>query len=155
MCLSRIFKSLVVMDYFYKSYVETDLATLHYVNFIEPFNVLPTEPLSFDSAHFTSNYTNKVFESNINDPFLRFEEHFFAAVMLYRKNTKVQFEDMPHEVLEFFFHKYKISGTLYFHNKVYQNMLLLIILILQMCIVKFTQNENYQSRNRMCNLRCI
>jgi hypothetical protein len=109
-----MFKSLVAMDYFYKSCVETDLATLHYVTFIESFNVLPTEPLSFDSAHFTSNYTNKVFESNINDPFLRFEEHFFATVMLYRKNTKVQFEDMPHEVLEFFFINIKLVAQFIF-----------------------------------------
>jgi hypothetical protein len=47
-----------------------DLAMLHYVTFIELFAVLPTEALSFDSAHFTSNYTNKVFESKINYPFL-------------------------------------------------------------------------------------
>jgi hypothetical protein len=57
-----IFKSFVAMDSFYKSCAETDLATLHYVTCIELFDVLPTEPLSFDDEQFTNNYTNKVFE---------------------------------------------------------------------------------------------
>jgi hypothetical protein len=38
------------MDYFYISYIKTDLATLHYVIFIEPIAVSPTEVLSFDSG---------------------------------------------------------------------------------------------------------
>jgi hypothetical protein len=50
------------MDYFYKSRTEMDLATLHYVTFIKPFIMLEKEALSFASAHFTSNYTNKFFE---------------------------------------------------------------------------------------------
>jgi hypothetical protein len=44
-----IFKSFVAMNSLYTSYVETDLATLHYVTFIEPFDVLPIEALSFDA----------------------------------------------------------------------------------------------------------
>jgi hypothetical protein len=51
------------MDCFYKSCVKMDLAMLHYVTFIEPFDVLPTEVLSFDDAKFVSNYTSKVFQS--------------------------------------------------------------------------------------------
>jgi hypothetical protein len=71
------------MDSFYKSCAETDLAMLHYVTFIELFIILPIETLSFDSEHFTSNYTNKIFESKNNDHFLQFEEDFFAAATLY------------------------------------------------------------------------
>jgi hypothetical protein len=65
-----------------------DLVTLHYVTFVEPFVVLPTEALAFDSEQFTSNYTNKVSESKNNDHVLRFEEHFFNAVALYKKIMK-------------------------------------------------------------------
>jgi hypothetical protein len=50
------------MDSFYKSGVEMDLTTLHYITFIKPFSVLPTEALLFDAEQFTNNYTNKVFE---------------------------------------------------------------------------------------------
>jgi hypothetical protein len=37
------------MDPFYKSYAEIDLASLHYITFIEPLAVFPMEKLSFDS----------------------------------------------------------------------------------------------------------
>jgi hypothetical protein len=50
------------MDSLYTSCVETDLAMLHYITFIEPFGVLPIEALSFDAQQFTNNYANKVFE---------------------------------------------------------------------------------------------
>jgi hypothetical protein len=50
------------MDFFYQSCVKMNLATLHYVTFIEPFDMLPTETLSFHSDQFMSNYTNKIFE---------------------------------------------------------------------------------------------
>jgi hypothetical protein len=46
---------LVAMSYFYKSCTKTDLATLHYVTFIELFGVFPTKALSFDSKQFMSN----------------------------------------------------------------------------------------------------
>jgi hypothetical protein len=73
------------MDPFYKSCVETDLASLHYITFIEPLIVLSTETLSFDSEQFTNNPINKVIEAK-RKPFLLSEEHFFAVVLLYKKN---------------------------------------------------------------------
>jgi hypothetical protein len=41
------------MDHLYKSYVETDLVSLHYVTFVESLAVFPTEALSFNSEQFT------------------------------------------------------------------------------------------------------
>jgi hypothetical protein len=64
--------------------------------------MLPTEVLSSDSDQFTSNNTSKIFESKNKDPFLLLEEHFFHAVVVCKKNYDVQFEDLPHEVVEFF-----------------------------------------------------
>jgi hypothetical protein len=83
-----LFISLVAMDHFYKSYVETDLATLHYVIFIEPLVVSQTEVLSFDSNDFTSNSMKKVIQGNINDSFVLLEEYFFDAVLPYKKIMK-------------------------------------------------------------------
>jgi hypothetical protein len=101
-CLHKFFISLVAMDHFYKSYTENDLASLHYVTFIEPLAVFLTEALSFDSDDFTINSMKKVIEGNINDPFVLHEEHFFDAVLLYKKNYEVELEDLSHEVVEFF-----------------------------------------------------
>jgi hypothetical protein len=53
----------------YQTCAGTDLAMLHYVTFIEPFDVLPTESLSFDCNQITLSYENKIFESNDKDPF--------------------------------------------------------------------------------------
>jgi hypothetical protein len=66
-----------------------DLATLYYVTFIKPFDMLPTETLSFDSEQFTDSYTKKVFESKNNDHFLLLKEHFFDAVVLYKKKYEI------------------------------------------------------------------
>jgi hypothetical protein len=82
-----LFIPLVAMDHFYKSYVETDLAMLHYVIFIEPLVVSQTEVLSFDSNDFTSNSMKKVIQGNINDSFVLLEE-FFDAVLPYKKIMK-------------------------------------------------------------------
>jgi hypothetical protein len=79
-----------------------DLATLHYVTFIEPFGVFSIEPLSFNSEQFMNNSISNIFESKLNDPFLLFEEHFFAVVLLYKKSYKMQFKNLWHEVVEFF-----------------------------------------------------
>jgi hypothetical protein len=76
-----IFKSFVAMDFFYKSCIETDFTMLHYVTFIEPFDLLPTDTILFDAKQFKNNYINKIFESTNNDPFLLLEEHFFTVVV--------------------------------------------------------------------------
>jgi hypothetical protein len=61
-CFSMIFVSFVAMVSFYKLCTETDFATLHYVSFVEPFGVFPTETLSFGSKQFTNNSIAKQFE---------------------------------------------------------------------------------------------
>jgi hypothetical protein len=43
-----------------------------------------------------------VIEAKTNEPFVLLEENFFATILLYKENYEVQFEDMSHEVLEFF-----------------------------------------------------
>jgi hypothetical protein len=80
-CVSTIVKSFVAIDVFYKSCAETDSSMVHYATIIEPFGVLPIEPLSFDAKQFTNNYTKNVLESKTNDPFLLLEEYFFAAIV--------------------------------------------------------------------------
>jgi hypothetical protein len=92
----------VAIDHFYKSCTETDLASLHYVIFIEPLVIFQKKAMSFDSKQFTSNCITKVIEAKTNDPFLLLEENFFTAVLLYKTNYEVQFEHLSHEVLEFF-----------------------------------------------------
>jgi hypothetical protein len=73
------------MDRFSKINTETDLAKLHYVAFIDPLIVSPTEALSFDSEQFTNNSNNKVIEAKTIDNFLLLEEHFITIVLLYKK----------------------------------------------------------------------
>jgi hypothetical protein len=94
-CLHMLFISLVAMDHFYKSYVKTDLATLHYVIFIEPLAISQTEVLSFDFNDFTSNSMKKVIQGNINDSSLR-------CCFVVQKNYEVELEDLSHEDLAFF-----------------------------------------------------
>jgi hypothetical protein len=86
--LNKLFIYLVTMDHFCKSNAKTNLATLHYVTFIEPLAVFPAEALSFDSEKFTNNSINEVIEAKTNDPFLLLEEHFFDAILLYKKIMK-------------------------------------------------------------------
>jgi hypothetical protein len=92
----------VAIDPFCKSYVKTDLASLHYVTFIEPLVVFPMEAMSFDSRQFTNNSINKVIEAKTKDHFLLFEEHFLPIVLVLKNPYEVQFEDLSHEDLEFF-----------------------------------------------------
>jgi hypothetical protein len=55
---------------------------LHYVTFIKPLVVFPTEAMSFNSEQFMKNSINQVIEAKIKDFFLLFEEHFFATVLV-------------------------------------------------------------------------
>jgi hypothetical protein len=70
------------MDPFCKTNIETDLATLHYVAFIEPLVVFLMEALSFDSEWFTNNSINKVIEAKTIEPFLLLKEYFIVVVLL-------------------------------------------------------------------------
>jgi hypothetical protein len=101
-CLNRFFISLVAMEPSCKTYVETDMVSLHYVTFIEPLAICLTEALSFDSDQFTKNSINKVIEEKTNDPFLLLQEHLFTAFFVYKKTYELQFDDLSYEVLEFF-----------------------------------------------------
>jgi hypothetical protein len=114
------------MDPFCKLYGTTDLASLHYVTFIEPFAVLPMDALSFDSEQFTN-----------NGPFLLLKEHFFAAILLHKKTYEVQFEDLSHEVLKFLSAR-EVSAKRFVHNNFYHNKFMLIIFLLQTYILKVT-----------------
>jgi hypothetical protein len=79
-----------------------DLVTLHYITFVEPFGELPTDPLLFDTEQFTNKYTNNVCDSKNNDLFIFLEEHFFDAVVVYKENFEVKFENLPHGIIDFF-----------------------------------------------------
>jgi hypothetical protein len=82
---------LVAMDTFY------DLASLHYVIFIEPLTFPPSEALCFDSEQFTNTSINKLIEAKPKGPFMIFEEYFFTNVFVYRKSYVVQFKDLSNE----------------------------------------------------------
>jgi hypothetical protein len=124
--------------FLYKSCTEMGLITLHYVIFIELFlRVAKQRSYHSHSEQFTNNYTNKIFESINNGHFLLVEEHFFNVVVVYKKNYEVQFEDLPQEVVEFFFMR-SISLPFFGHNKIYHKKLILTIFVLQMNIFKDT-----------------
>jgi hypothetical protein len=72
------------------------------VTFIEPLAVCSTEALSFDSNEFTNNAINKVIEENTNESIVLLEEHFFATFLVYKKPYEFEFDDLSHEVLQFF-----------------------------------------------------
>jgi hypothetical protein len=88
--------SLMAMDPFRKSHVKTDLASIHYIIFIEPLAVFSTE---VDSEQFTNISINKEIESKTEDPFLLLDEHFFTADLVYKKHYDVQLEGLLNEVL--------------------------------------------------------
>jgi hypothetical protein len=46
--------------------------------------------------------TNTLFDSKNNGHFLLLEEHFFDAIVMYKKNFEVKFENLPHEIVDFF-----------------------------------------------------
>jgi hypothetical protein len=79
-----------------------DLASLYYITFIESLAISSSEALCFDSEEFKNTSINKLIETKPVDPFLLFEEHFFASVLIYRKSNGVQFEDLTNEDLSFF-----------------------------------------------------
>jgi hypothetical protein len=87
------------MDCLCKSNVETDFITLHYVTFIEPLAIFPTEVMSFDFEKFMNNSINEVIEAKTNDSFLLLDS---SAQFGCTKKFEVQFENISHEVLEFF-----------------------------------------------------
>jgi hypothetical protein len=90
------------MDSSCKTYVEIDLTSLHYVTFIGPHVICPTDALSFDSDQFANNTINKVIEEKMNDSFMLLEEHYFTDFWVYKKTYEFEFEDLSHEVLRFF-----------------------------------------------------
>jgi hypothetical protein len=53
---------LVAMNTFCISFIDTDLASLHYITSIEPFVVSPKEALSFGIEEFMNTSTNKLIE---------------------------------------------------------------------------------------------
>jgi hypothetical protein len=79
----------VAMDSSCKTYVETDLISLHYVTFIEPLVVYPTEALSFDSDEFMNNSINKVIEEKTNESFVLLNEHFFTDFLVHKKTLQI------------------------------------------------------------------
>jgi hypothetical protein len=86
------------MDHFYKSCVETDLASLHYVTFVEPLTVLPTEALSFDSNEFMNNSINKLIQEEKKNPFL-LPMNILSPRFWCTKKYEVQFEELSYKVL--------------------------------------------------------
>jgi hypothetical protein len=73
----------------------TTLRHLHQTTFRSP-----NRALSFN-LKVSANNSIKLIETKEN-LFLLSEEHFFAAVLVYKKIYAVEFEELSHEVLEFF-----------------------------------------------------
>jgi hypothetical protein len=99
-CLSKLLRSLVAMDPYYKSCAEIDLASLHYVTFIKPLFILPTEPCPS---------TWKCLRTTLSS-WLKQKKTFscspknISSLLFWctKKNYTVEFEELSHEVLEFF-----------------------------------------------------
>jgi hypothetical protein len=106
------------MDPFHKSCVTTDLASLHYVTFIESLAIFSTKTLSFDSEQFKNVSINKEIDSKIEDPFLLLDEHFFATDLVYKK-VKFNLKGYHMRFSSFFFINVKI-------------------VVKYLCIIKFT-----------------
>jgi hypothetical protein len=75
---------------------------LHYVTFIEPLAVLPTEPMSFTSVSFHNTSNKEVLQTKLHDPFLLLEDHYFAATLLHQNTYAICFENLSQEMLDFF-----------------------------------------------------
>jgi hypothetical protein len=125
------------MDPFCKSYVENDLVSLHYVTFIEPLAIFPTEALSFDYKQFTNNSINKVIEAKRNDSSY-YSKNIFSLSFCCTKNLMKFNSKTCHMKFSSSSYNYKVSAKRFVHNKVYHNKCILIILVLQMYIVKVT-----------------
>jgi hypothetical protein len=61
-CLNILYNFLLAMDLFYKLCVKIDLASLHYITFIELLAVIPMESLSFGLDQFMNSSINKLIE---------------------------------------------------------------------------------------------
>jgi hypothetical protein len=73
----------VAMDLFCKSYAEGDFASLYYVTFIESLAVFfQQRPCPSTRKSLQNNSNNKLIEEKINDSFLILEEHFFAIILV-------------------------------------------------------------------------
>jgi hypothetical protein len=87
---------------FYKSDAKADLASLHYVTFIEPLAVFSIEPLSFTSLPFHNNSNKVVLQTKPHDPFLLLKDHYFVVTLLHKNTYAIHFEDLLQEMLHFF-----------------------------------------------------
>jgi hypothetical protein len=130
-CLNIVLLSLMEMDHFYKSYTKTDLASLHYVTFIESLAIFSTEALSFDFDDFTVNFMKKVIKGNINNSFVLLEEHFFDAVLLYKKIMRWNLKTCHTK-----------------HNKVYRIKFIIITFVLHMYILIARNKFIYPAASR-------
>jgi hypothetical protein len=135
--LNRLFISLVAMDTFCKSYGATDLASLHYVIFIESFAILRMEVVSFDFEQSTNNSIDKMIEEKTDDPFCSLKNislpPFCCIKKLMKFNSKTYHVTFWSTSLNC-----KVSATSFVHNKFYHNKFILIIFLLQTYILKFT-----------------
>jgi hypothetical protein len=89
------------MDHFYKTNTETDLETLHYVAFIDPPTVFPTEacPLTLNSLWTTTQSTRWLKQKQLT---ISYYSKNISRNFVVQKKYEVQFESLLHEVLEFF-----------------------------------------------------
>jgi hypothetical protein len=68
----------VVQSYIFD--VRAGLASLHYVTFIEPLIVLPTEPMSYTCVLFRNTSNKEVLQTKLHDTFLLLENHYFLSL---------------------------------------------------------------------------
>jgi hypothetical protein len=136
-CSNRLFISLVVMDSSFKTYVETELASLHYTTFIEPLAICQMEALYFNSDQFMNNSINKVIEekpmtlscSSRNISSLPF--WCIKKLMNYNSNIcRMKFLSSSQN--------HRVSAEIFMNNKFYHSKFILTIFLLKMCILNVT-----------------
>jgi hypothetical protein len=82
------------MNIFCKLCDDIDLASLHYVIFIQLIAISSNEVMSFGSEQFINTSINKLIEPKDKDPFMIFEEYFFGSVLVNRKSYNIHFKDL-------------------------------------------------------------
>jgi hypothetical protein len=125
---------LVAMDSSCKTYVKTDLASLHYVTFIEPLVVCPTEALSFE--------LQLVYKQHHQQGDWRKNERLFHApqrTLLCRLLGVKKLMNLNSNICHMKFssssQNYKVSDKMLVNNKYYHCKVMLIIFLLQTCIL--------------------
>jgi hypothetical protein len=137
-CLNKLFMSLVTMNHFCKTYAETDLTLLHYITFIKPLAICPTEALSFDSDQFMNNSINKVIEEKKSITLLCSLKNISSLLFWCIKNLMNYNSKICRTKFSNSSQNHKVRAKIFVNNKFYHVKFILTIFLLKICILNIT-----------------